>query len=654
MFNMANVAHAEFIPVSDLPAPKFVAEKGVVLQSLGCELVSITPNEHYVSIPDAKPHHVIPSDWDQSGVFFCDSTQLANLSVASKTNSNVASGNTSVFGNDANAYTLGDFKQWVLGKVAGFAKGATNTGLGQILPFIEMILGIFNALAQFIIIQAIDLLGPVLGFNKFITNPMVNVGWPFIQGIANLGFIIALLFIAFATTLRFETVGIRRMLPRLLLAAVLINFSLVIGGVLIDMSRILMAIMLNMMAPEGAQINVNTIGAIPLNGFDLITSIEQLSTIDRRSMLSRFGDFIPGVAIVKSFFTNNFEIVATMLLKTFLFWIAAGSLLIIVAQLFVRYIVLVLLLMIAPLAYLAIAFPLAENLAKRWWTMFLKYVFYGPVVIFILLIMSRVIEANKQFPANLSEFHKGLLNLAVTASLLVIAAQAGKQAGLIGAAATVGFVTKQGKRLAGGTYRYGGGALATRALKDTAKIGLGAAGGRMSRSGNRFIGTAGRTLQGVASPKGGKSFMETISGKKSLPGLDPKARQARRAINFSPENYVMSRGQTINRPNMESAVQTFSGWSPASLAKKDNGAALSRTNRNHILEYGNQQQRVAMLSNKEAVKNMDDTEVNRILNLDVTVTTSTTAPQAQRNAELVKALQGSLKGIADEKTDEKK
>ena len=93
-----------------------------------------------------------------------------------------------------------------------------------------------------------SMLVTMLSQDKYITNPIVQGTWPFIQGIANLGFIIALLYIAFATTLRLDSVttSVQRLLPKLLIAALLVNFSLVIGGLLIDVSRVIMAVEVGM------------------------------------------------------------------------------------------------------------------------------------------------------------------------------------------------------------------------------------------------------------------------------------------------------------------------------------------------------------------------------------------------------------------------
>jgi len=71
------------------------------------------------------------------------------------------------------------------------------------------------------------------------TNPILETGWTIVRDVANLGFVLAIVIIAIATILRFEKYGMQKLLPKLVAAAILVNFSLTIAGVLIDFSNVI-------------------------------------------------------------------------------------------------------------------------------------------------------------------------------------------------------------------------------------------------------------------------------------------------------------------------------------------------------------------------------------------------------------------------------
>src|SRR3989344_7471216 len=75
--------------------------------------------------------------------------------------------------------------------------------------------------------------------NALMTTKAVGIGWVISRDIANLGFVLAIIIIAFTTILRWETYETKKLLTRLIIAALLVNFSLLIAGAFIDFSGIL-------------------------------------------------------------------------------------------------------------------------------------------------------------------------------------------------------------------------------------------------------------------------------------------------------------------------------------------------------------------------------------------------------------------------------
>ena len=75
------------------------------------------------------------------------------------------------------------------------------------------------------------------GMDVNIVATAVNIGYPVVLGAANMFFVLILLWIAIATIFDFEQFTARQLLPKLVIAALLINFSLPIGRAFVNLSN---------------------------------------------------------------------------------------------------------------------------------------------------------------------------------------------------------------------------------------------------------------------------------------------------------------------------------------------------------------------------------------------------------------------------------
>ncbi|OGL73651.1 hypothetical protein A3E39_02135 [Candidatus Uhrbacteria bacterium RIFCSPHIGHO2_12_FULL_60_25] len=85
----------------------------------------------------------------------------------------------------------------------------------------------------------------VAQYNSFVTAAPVMSGWPLVRDVVNMFFIVVLLVTAFSTIIQWKKFDYRKILPKLLLMAVLVNFSKQLIGLLIDFSQILMLTFVN-------------------------------------------------------------------------------------------------------------------------------------------------------------------------------------------------------------------------------------------------------------------------------------------------------------------------------------------------------------------------------------------------------------------------
>ena len=249
-------------------------------------------------------------------------------------------------------------------------KAVANTvldGLDFILSnFVALLVtGIIKVLGIFYFIAA-TFTQVMLDLNmRVVSNPLVQYGWSIVRDFANLGFVLVILVIAFATILRFENYGMKQLLWKLVIAAVLVNFSLMIAGFFIDFTNFLAQTFFsggtdnfisNISASIGIQAIINPSG-IP---FSIPTDNSGATTVMTVAMNGLFAIVFTAIGIV---------VVATI-----------GFLLL------VRYVHLVFLLIIAPLAWLFWTFPDLSGMARRWWSSLLRWCFFAPASLFFLYL----------------------------------------------------------------------------------------------------------------------------------------------------------------------------------------------------------------------------------------------------------------------------
>lgn len=207
--------------------------------------------------------------------------------------------------------------------------------------------------------------------SQVVQSPTVQVGWVITRDLANLGFVLAIILIAFATILRVESYEMKQTLWKLIVAALLINFSLVIAGVFIDFSGVLTEFFISK-ATGG---DLSKMGSAFANAFQVQ---KFLQTTKDAGAIDKLVAGLSGISIVpfaaSLFFVALFTIVAAIAL----FGLAA--------MLFIRYIMLSILLILMPLAWLMWIWPELTGKWKEWWSEFFKWVWFAPIVSFFIYL----------------------------------------------------------------------------------------------------------------------------------------------------------------------------------------------------------------------------------------------------------------------------
>lgn len=195
------------------------------------------------------------------------------------------------------------------------------------------------------------------GYNGYLDSPAVTIGWVMVRDVVNMGFVIILLVIAFGTILGLEQYEWKKMIVKFVLAAILVNFSRTICGLIIDAAQVVMTTFIN--------------GVAATAGGNLIDAFHA----DKIMSLSN-GVTPQGIDAQAVFVASIAALVFTVMM------LATMSIYLII--LLFRMISLWVLIVLSPIAFVTSVIPQTQKYASEWWKEFSNNVISGPLLIFFL------------------------------------------------------------------------------------------------------------------------------------------------------------------------------------------------------------------------------------------------------------------------------
>jgi len=202
-------------------------------------------------------------------------------------------------------------------------------------------------------------------------NVLVDEGWRITRDLVNMFFILIMVGIGIATILRVKGYEIKKLLPKAIVIIILINFTPIICGLIIDASNILTNFFLSA-GTRGIGEMINGLEA-PQNSLkgQMWTFVKGLVSFDWSDM---------GFSIFHSMITIAFNVFAAFIL-------------ILLAMLFLlRYVMLWILVILAPLAFFCYILPATKKIWDMWWNEFIQWCFIGIGAAFFLYLTQRIVD----------------------------------------------------------------------------------------------------------------------------------------------------------------------------------------------------------------------------------------------------------------------
>lgn len=298
------------------------------------------------------------------------------------------------------------------------------------------------------------------------TASFVEKGWAVVRDIANLFFIIALIYVAIKTILDMGHSNSKKMVATIIVIALVINFSLFVTKVVIDGSNILAKIFYNNITP----VDKNGQPLTAENGGEKSITVGMVDKFNPQTLVAE--DIYDGDNGVSVFIFTTFILICITLYATYVFF-AVGLLFV------ARVITLWMSMIFSPIAFASytVPFEIPGFGHRKWWSDLFENAMLAPLFIFFLYLIvlflnirGDVISYNDNDPV-FGIVMKVIIPFVILAALLMKAKElavkysgemggavmsAGKMVGGLALGAAAGGVALVGSRVGGG--------LATRAL----------------------------------------------------------------------------------------------------------------------------------------------------------------------------------------------
>jgi len=257
--------------------------------------------------------------------------------------------------------------------IAAVAFLVPNLAFASIASVIGQAVGrilFFLLFSPFILLLKVEMLIlPIVAeYNNFTNQAGVQAGWVATRDLVNMLFIVVLLVMAFGTILKIQNYGYRQMLRKLIIMAILVNFSRTIVGIVIDFFQIIMLTF------------VSAWKDVLLGNFTVALGLQNLVSFKGGDM----GDIgeevdVAGQIIVGYLLGGIMAVVASIVIMAFI--------VILVSRIVMLWIVIVL----SPIAFLANTFPKGESYFQKWIDMLTKELIVGPMLAFFIWLSFMIV-----------------------------------------------------------------------------------------------------------------------------------------------------------------------------------------------------------------------------------------------------------------------
>ena len=203
--------------------------------------------------------------------------------------------------------------------------------------------------------------------------PAINEAWRVIRDVANMGFIFVLLYAAIQTIIG-QGKDAKGLIVRTVIVAILINFSLFFTKFIIDISNILALTFYDAMVPGAAAQGITLSNSGLSNAFMQSMNLQDLYKVEVGQRIDIGG------------------IISTGIMGTVMLLIAAFSFFAVGLMFIIRYVVLIIVLILSPIAIVSFVLPNLEEYRKDWWKALSGQAFFAPIYMMLTWVTLKILN----------------------------------------------------------------------------------------------------------------------------------------------------------------------------------------------------------------------------------------------------------------------
>lgn len=253
-----------------------------------------------------------------------------------------------------------------LGDVVGWLVAPVVLAILKLTAFILLLSGIaLNAVVYYTII---------LMAKNFSSIAAIDTTWAVVRDIGNMAFIFVLLYTSIMTI--FGKADYRRVITNMVVAALLVNFSLFFTKLIIDAANMIALVFYKAIAP-----------AAQLDPTNFLNGGISNAIMDRLGITN-----VWAVSQGESWFSNGKNFVIVGVLGSAIQLAAAFSFIAIACMLLVRYVVLIFVLILSPIYFVSKVIPKTSGYASQWEKALAGQAFFAPVYFLLIWISLQVLD----------------------------------------------------------------------------------------------------------------------------------------------------------------------------------------------------------------------------------------------------------------------
>lgn len=267
---------------------------------------------------------------------------------------------------------------WTAGFQVGNCIRLAVAGVGEtIVKMVSIVLVLVNELFN-VVVQI-----SIRDFASYANQDGVNNAWKAVRDVVNIAFIFILMYVAIGAM--FNLFDYKRVLVRVIVVALLINFSALVPKIVIDTSNLLALEFYNGMGDGETYTGAPAVTHAIVSGLGLWDNADGFWDRVKSSEDERSPDPLIGKLSLFGIIGATYGKIALILVTSFVLAMAAWLFI-------VRTVVLLFLIILSPIAFIFAILPKTEGLFKKWLNKLFSEAFFAPAYLFLMYVVISIVK----------------------------------------------------------------------------------------------------------------------------------------------------------------------------------------------------------------------------------------------------------------------